>query len=141
MTGVASIHSDIRAAFRQRLQNTAGLPTAFAWEGRPFTPVIGTPFIRESFRPLSSTVRAVGRGGTIAHSMTGNLNIFFPAGKGTKDVDDAAGLILASFAPATSLSYGSSSGTVMQAERSPLLQEPDWISCPIVISILAYTAN
>lgn len=141
MTGVSTIHSDMRAAFRARLQQVAGLPTAFAWEGRTFTPQIGTPFIRESFRPITSTVRALGRGGTIAHRMTGNLSIFYPAGKGTVDVERAAGLILDAFSPATSLVYGTSSGTILQAERAALLQEPDWVSCPVVITVLAYSAN
>ncbi|CAB4122354.1 Protein of unknown function DUF4128 [uncultured Caudovirales phage] len=141
MTGIATVHSDLRSAFRARLQAINGLPSGRAWEGRSYAPQIGTPFIRESFRPISSTVRAVGIGGLIAHKMTGNLNLFFPAGKGTADVEQAAGLILAAFAPGTSLVYGPSSGVILQAERSPILQEPDWISVPLTITVYAYTVT
>lgn len=141
MTGVATIHSDMRAAFREQLLAIPGIPTEVAWEGRPYDPKVGTPFIRESFRALASSVRALGRGGTIAHRMTGNLSIFFPAGRGTLGVETAAGLLLKGFAPGTALVYGGASGVVMQAERAPLVQETDWISCPVTITIVAYTAN
>ena len=141
MTGVATIHSDMRAAFRTKRQDIVGLPNLVAWEGRPFPSGVTIPYIRESFRPLSSLVRALGRGGTIQHRMTANLSIFYPAGKGTLEIDTAAGLLLAGFAPGTALTYGGAAGTVMQAERAPLLQETDWLSCPVTITILAYTAN
>lgn len=141
MTGVATIHSDMRAAFRAKLQSIEGLPSEIVWEGRPGTPNVSTPFIRESFRALSSQVRALGQGGTIAHRMTGNLSIFYPSGKGTLDVERAAGLLLQGFAPGTALIYGDAKGIVMQAERAPLLQETDYLSCPVTITIIAYTAN
>lgn len=141
MTGVATIHSDMRAAFREQLLSIPGIPTAVAWEGRPFDPKTSEPFIRESFRALASQVRALGTGGTIAHRMTGNLSVFFPAGRGTVGVEAAAGLLLQGFAPGTALVYGDAKGIVMQAERAPLMQEPDWISCPVTITIVAYTAN
>lgn len=141
MTGVATIHSDMRAAFRAKLQSIAGLPSAVAWEGRPFDGRLTAPYIRESFRPLASTVRALGQGGTIQHRMTGNLSVFYPAGKGTLEVETAAGLLLEGFAPGTALVYGVAKGVVMQAERAPLVQETDWLSCPVTITIIAYTAN
>ena len=141
MSGIATIHADLRAAFRAKMTDTAGLPTLIAWEGRVFSPGIGVPFMRESFRPIYSEPRAVGKGGTIQHRMTGNINLFYPASKGTVDIEQAAGLLLAAFAPGTSLVYGGSSGVVLKAERAPLMQEPDFIGCPITITIQAYTAN
>ena len=86
-------------------------------------------------------MRAVGRGGTIQHRMTGNLSVFWPAGRGVLDVERSAGLLLAAFAPGTTLAYDTSTGVVLQAERAPLVQEPDWVSCPVTITINAYTAN
>lgn len=141
MTGIATLHADLRAAFRQRLASVAGLPSQIAWEGRTFSPVIGQPFMRESFRPIYSQPRAVGVGGTIQHRITGNLTLFYPAGKGTVEIEQAAGLILAAFAPGTSLVYGGATCVVMQAERAPLLQETDYVGCPVTITLQAYTAN
>lgn len=141
MTGIATIHANLRAAFRQKLGTVSGLPAQIAWEGRPFTPTIGQAFMRESFRPIYSQPRAIGVGGTIQHRMTGNLTLFYPAGKGTVEIEQAAGAILAAFAPGTSLTYGGASCVVLQAERAPLLQEADYIGCPVTITLQAYTAN
>lgn len=141
MTGAVTIHADMRAAFRARLRTIAGLPSLVAWEGRRFTATAGQPFVRESFRPITSVPRAVGRGGTIAHRINGILTLFFPSGDGTLAIEEAAGLILAGFAPGTSLVHGSAAGSVQQAERGALMVEPDWLSCPVTVSILAYTAN
>lgn len=136
---VASVHSDMRAAFRQRLSTqVASLPT-MAWEGRIFEPTPGTPFGRETFRALNSVVRALGAGGNIAHTMLGVVTLFYPIGRGTNDIDAMAGAILAAFRPGTSLTYGSSSGMVTQAERAPLVQEPDWLGCSVTISLVSYT--
>lgn len=141
MSRAATIHADMRAAFRAALRAVGDMPAQIAWEGRPFAPTVGQPFIRETLRPLTSTPRALGKGGTIAHLMTGNLVLFFPAGKGTGAIDEAAGLILQAFAPGTSLAYGDAAGTVAQAERYALNHEADWVSCPITITITAHTVN
>jgi uncharacterized protein YjlB len=136
----ATLHLDMRAAFRSKLLAFPDLPMV-AWEGKVFNDELGKPFIREQFRAITSNVRALGPGGTIAHRMTGNLLLFFPAGNGTVEIDTMAGLLLDHFAPGQSLAYGSSAGTIMNTERAALLQEPNWLSCPITISITAYTAN
>lgn len=134
------VHIDIRAAFRALLEAVPGLP-AVAWEGRSFTPLVGTPFVRESLRPINSAVRALGRGGTISHTITAHLILFYPIGKGTVDIETMAGTLLEAFKPGTSLVYGTSKGVIMQAQRKPLLQEPNWQSLPIEISITAHTVN
>jgi hypothetical protein len=135
------IHKDLRAAWRAHLLTVTGLPSAWAWEARAFTPVIGTPWTREAFRPITSKPRALGTGGTIAHRCTGNLSLFFPSGNGTTAIDDAAGQILAAFKPGTPLVYGIAKGTVLEAERAGLITEPDWVSCPVIITITAYSVN
>ncbi len=136
----ATVHSNIRAAIRQRLLTIPGLP-AQAWEGREFTPVRGTAYLSESFRPLASDVRALGLGGTIAHSINASITLHFPANGGTNPVDAIAGAILAAFRPGTSLVYGGDSGVVQQATRAGLVQEPDWLNCAVTISVVAYTSN
>ncbi len=134
----ASVHSDMRAAFRQHLTGVAGLPV-MAWEGRKFDPVVGTPFARESFRAISSVVRAIGAGGNIAHRMVGVVSLFYPIGVGTAAIEAMAGTLLTRFKPGTSLAYGPNTGLVLQAERAPLLQEPDWLGCPVSITLVSYT--
>lgn len=117
------------------------LPSGRAWEGRSFEPVLGSPFISETMSPIYSEPRGLGVGGTIAHKITGNFTLHYPAGKGTAAIERMAGALLELFKPGTPLIYGQTSGVVQQAERRPLLVDADWISCPVVVSAVAYTAN
>lgn len=136
----ATFHSNLRAAFRQKLLTQSGLP-AQAWEGRPYQPVKGTPYVSESIRAISSVVRALGLGGNIAHTVTGNFTFHYPAGKGTNDIDGMAGNVMALFRPGTVLAYGDDGAVVQQAERGPVLQEPDWINVTVIITVVGHTAN
>ena len=136
----ALFHSEVRAAIRQRLQTMQGL-IAVAWEGRAFQPVKGTPFLTEQMRPISSVVRATGVGGVIAHTVTANFTLHYPAGKGTNEIDALAGALLELFRPGSSVSYNTASAVVQQAERMAMIQEPDWINCPVVITFVGHTSN
>ncbi|HEY6965902.1 MAG TPA: phage tail terminator-like protein [Burkholderiales bacterium] len=120
---------------------TAGLWQGRAWEGMPYAPTRGAPYVSETLRAISSQVRALGVGGTIAHTLLGTLVLFYPAGRGTLAVERMAGAIMKHLKPGTSLSYGTSAGVVTEASRAPLLQEPDWISCPVLITMAAHTTN
>lgn len=120
---------------------TAGLPAGRAWEGKEYIPTTGQPWVRESFRPLVSRPRSLGAGGTIEHQMTANLSLFYPSKKGTLAVERMAGAVLDAFAPGTSLAYAGNAGIIQQCERSPLVEEPEWISAPVIVSITAYTSR
>lgn len=137
---VATFHPNIRAAFRQTLLTLNSLP-AQAWEGKPYQPVKGTPFVSESVRAISSQVRALGLGGTIAHTVTGNFTFHYPAGKGTTAVETVVGNVMALFRPGTTLSYGGDSAVVQQAERTGITQEPDWINVTVIITAVGHTVN
>lgn len=141
MTGVLTLHTDLRAACRAKLLTVAGIPTDIAWEGESKDAGFGGPFVREAFRPIFSDKRAIGPTGTIQHRCALNLNLFYPAGQGTLAIEAAAGALLDAFRPGTSLAYGASSGMVQKAERMGLGQAPDYLDCPIIITITAYTAN
>lgn len=137
---VATIHPDLRAACRARLLTVSGLPD-MSWEGIGIGYGFDGPYINESFRPIYSQKRAVGPTGTVLHRCTFNLTLFYPAGKGTVDIEAMAGAILAAFAPGTSLVYGTAKGLVEQAERRGLGQSPDYLDCPVIITLSAYTAG
>lgn len=137
---VAAFHPNMRAAIREKLLTVAGLP-AQHWEGRPFTPVRGTPWVSESYRPLSSDVRALGLGGTIAHTSNASFTLHYPSGGGTKLIEDMAGAILLVFRPGTSLTYNGSNGVVQQAQMASLVQEPDWINLAVTVTLIGYTLN
>lgn len=141
MSGIAAtIHADMRAAFRQKLLSLPALPEV-AWEGRDYLDRAGVPFIREQFRPIYSRIAAIGYGSTIEHKMSGNLTLFYPAKKGTLELDAMAGQLFTLFLPGQSLVYGDSAGTISNTERSAGLQEPKWLSCTVTVTITAFTAN
>jgi hypothetical protein len=141
MSGIAAtIHADMRAAFREKLLTLSDLPE-IAWEGKEYADSLGVAFIREQFRPVYSRISAVGYGSTLEHRMTGNLTLFYPAKRGTIAIDAMAGALFSLFLPGQSLVYGSSSGVISNTERNALLQEPNWLSCTVTATITAFTAN
>lgn len=135
-----TFHPNLRAGIRQKLQTLAN-PIAVAWEGRVYQPIKGTPFMTEQVRPISSTVTATGIGGVIAHTVTANFTLHYPANTGTLEIDAFAGALLQLFRPGTSITYNSTSAVVQQAERMALITEPDWINCPVIITLIGHTSN
>jgi hypothetical protein len=137
----ATVHADIRAGLRQSLLAISALPSQKQWEGRAFDIAKGTPFVSESVRPVSSDVRSLGIGGTIAHTINATFTLHYPANNGTTQIEAAAGALMQAMRPGTSVVYGTAKGIIQSAERGPLLQQPDWINCPVTITVVAHTVN
>lgn len=135
-----TVHTDLRAAFRAALLEINGLPEQH-WEGRKYQPTKGRAYVSEQFRPISSVPRATGIGGTIAHTSTANFTLHYPADDGTLSIDVMAARIMDKFSPGSTLNYEATNAIVMQAERAPLVQEPDWINCAVIITVVAYTSR
>ncbi|CAB4130456.1 Protein of unknown function DUF4128 [uncultured Caudovirales phage] len=136
----ATFHVDLRAAFRTRLATLAGLP-AIAYEGKVADPKVGTPWISESMRPISSTVMATGLGGTISHVTMATLTLHYPSGAGTLTLETMAGLLMEHFRPGTVLAYESAGAVVTKVERTGLIQEPDWINGTVIVTLIGHTVN
>lgn len=136
----ATFFKDLRSALRERLTALPGLP-AVAWEGKFYVPVKGTPYLSESVRPISSTVTGTGRSGVRSHRVTFNLMLHYPAGAGTVAIETMAGLLMQHFKPGTAVSYQTASAVIQQAEVRALLQEPDWINCPVIITMTGHTMD
>lgn len=120
---------------------TCGLPSGMAWEDVLFSPIDGRPFVSESFRPISSLARGLGKGGLQAHTSSANFVVNYPTSFTARGAELMAGAMLDLFEPGTQLVYGSSSGTVTAAERKPLLPSADYIGVPVLITIVGYTAR
>ena len=140
----SNVHADIRAAGRQALLAIpSGLPTVREWEGEVFSSTVGVPFLREQVVAQPSQLRSAGASGaigrTVMHQMQLVWTLFYPIGRGTLQIEQAAGVLMTSFAPGKSLSYGGSSAIIQQCARTGLRQEPDWISCTVTATIVAYT--
>jgi hypothetical protein len=131
----------MRSALRAALLAVPNLP-AVAWEGVTYTPVAGTPYLREALRVTSYRRKALGQGGTMQHDFRANLTLVYPSNRGTKDIEAMEGVLIQAFAPGTSLVYGGQSSFVMSAEPYGGLQVNNgWIQSVIVVSFTAYTAT
>jgi hypothetical protein len=120
---------------------SCGLPSGIAWEDVRFSPVDGQPYIAESFRPITSIARGMGKGGLQAHTSSANFTVNYPTNFTARGAELMAGAMLDLFEPGTQLVYGSSSGTVTAAERKPLLPSADYTGVPVLITIVGYTAR
>ena len=141
MTGAATVRIDMRSAWREALLAISGLPEQWAWEGHPFTPIVGVAFARESFRPIFSRVAALGAGGTIAHRFMGGLTVIYPASAGVLAAETAAGLAVAALRPGRALTRGTCSGVITEASSAAVIVEPAWLTVPVNITLTAYTVN
>ena len=119
----------------------AQLPQGRKWEGQAYAPTKGQRYISEMVRSIDSTVRALGDGGTISHLLTANFTLNYPSGKGTLGIERMAGALLYLFRPSVRMTYGANSAVITKAERASLLEAPDWLSIPVIITLVAYTSN
>ena len=136
---LATVHPNIRAAARQVILATAGLPASKFWEGEAFSTTLGQAYLLENVAPVGSVPRATGSAGTIAHTIAVRATLGFPAGKGTLPIEQAVAALMVAFAPGSWLTYGGDSGVIQKCERTSLRQEPDWISCTVTATVVAYT--
>lgn len=137
---VSSFHINLRAGFRQHLQGVANLPLV-AWEGKDFMPVKGTPWITETYVPVSSVVTATGFGGVIAHTVTASLTLHYPTNAGTLPIDTLTGVLMERFRPGTAINYSGTSAIVQQVEAAGLIQEPDWLNRTVIVTLTGHTVN
>lgn len=141
MSGIETLHSDLRAAWRAALLATPGLPSEWAWEGRAFESTVGVPFARESVRPILSRPAALGAGGTITHRFVCSVTLIYPAAAGLTAPEAAAGRVLGAFRPGRALTYGASSAVIVEASRAGAITEPAWLSVAVSVTLTAHTIN
>lgn len=130
--------SSVRSYLRERLLTVTGLPSV-GYEGRIFTPLVNTPWIREFLMPLESPVVSLGGSGQVREDFIYQLTVYTPlTGGRITDHDDLVDRIRAAFFPGFTIRDQSSRffGTIVQSDRSPMMTEPGWMSTEI--SIRAY---
>lgn len=138
---ITTVEADIRSAFRAALTAIPAMPDGRKWEGKTYQPVLGVPFIAESVRPIYSRVRGLGRGGNIEHRFLCIVNLNFPDGRGTAAIDALAGTIRDALSPAHTLVYNGTAAHILRAETGPLIEAPDWLTKPVMITVSTYTTN
>jgi Bacteriophage related domain of unknown function len=136
---VADWTSSVRARMRELLLTVSpvgGLP-AIAYEGRAYTPVVGTRWIREQLVPISAEVATLGPTGYVREEFVYRLTVYSPLTGSSKlsDHENLVDLIRAKFFPGQEVRDLSSRyfGVVTEAARGYSLSEPDWIGTPVSI--------
>lgn len=146
---LATIHANLRAAYRTRLLTLADAAFAadrVAWEGdddyQP--PSESTPYFSESVRAGPSRRlsfgNANGTGDTLEHSIEATTSLFFPKGD-TIAIERCAGELLALFRPGTTLTYAGEGATISNVSRSALYADGARVACAVTVSLYAYTQN
>lgn len=136
-----STHTDIIAALRTHLLAVSGLPAARQLENRTFKPVTGTPWVRESLRPISAELASFGNGGLVQERGQYLVDVFYPANTGTRDAFGMADAIVAAFRPGIALTYGGATVRVQRAERAAGQSEPDWFMVPVAVTYFLHRPN
>lgn len=115
-----------------------------AFEGADFFPVDGFPYVAESVRAGSSSLRPIANPsgvGLAEHALEATATLFYPK-RGTLAIERMAGALMTLLAESPRrLAYGGVSSLVRNVERSALYQDGDRIACAVTASLLAFTTS
>jgi hypothetical protein len=137
---MSSPRSDIRAAFTTKLLTLPSLPSV-AWENTPFTPVIGTPYLRPFLLPGEPVQAELGVSGQNRHVGIYQVSIYAPVGGGVGVINDLVDALCDHFKRGTVLTYSPITLTVEKSFSGPTIQETDWQHVPISIRYYLLAAN
>lgn len=132
-----SIYSGIRSDLRGILQGIAGIPDV-AWEGRPYTVTVGTPYIRERLIPVDSEVATLGKDGWTEESFIYLLQIVWPMGGRLSEAEDLADSVRVRFYSGAGVGTPVMNGRITGAERRAVMVEPDWMHVPVRVYGFVY---
>jgi hypothetical protein len=133
--------SSIRSAFVTKLQTFSPLPSV-AWENMPFTPVIGTPYIRPFLLTGEPFQAEIGTAGANRHTGLYQISLYYPAGKGVLALGTLRDALIDHFKRGTTLTYSSLTIIIQKAYSGPIMQqETDWIHQPITIQYQLLAPN
>lgn len=88
----------VRKMVRAILLAVPGRPPEVHYQGRPFDPTSGVPWMAEALEPLTSAPITLGSSGMIEDVYRYNVDVRYPA-KQTTDAEDAADAIRRAFRP------------------------------------------
>ena len=134
---MASIYNDIRAALESHLSAVSGIPDV-PYENVSFEPTTGTSFLQVMFLPVER--RSAVRGLNPQQRYQGVFSILAhtPEGKGPKEADDYANLLIEAFEATTDISFTNSDAETINvsidyAERQQGFTDTPWYYIPITI--------
>lgn len=141
---MTTLTQDIRGALQKRLDAISGFPAEAnrAYQGRGYTPTPGTPWARAVLTVAEDTPFATGGSSfthrglfIVTHFVDGRGN----PGPGSAGAEIASDNIAAAFKPPLNLLRAGLRVRIERAERTGLVEEPDWLSVPVQIRWMAWS--
>lgn len=129
-----SLYQNIRGALQTRAATATGFPPANqrAYEGVIFTSTAGVPYVRLSLIPSSGRAFALS-GGRRRHLGLFQVDVFYPAAKGTAAAEVLADAIRDQFKPGIRLPLGSDIVLISYSERAAALFDASWTQIPVTV--------
>lgn len=134
---MSAIFDKIRACLDNRLINTPSVP-AIAHDNVVYDTVVGTPFVKVTFNPLSARPATRGLNPQIRYGGTYQILICVPEGFGTGDGLKIADSLMDSFAATTDISYNGIIVTVDYAEINKGFLDSPFYCIPLTVAWYIY---
>ena len=127
---MASIYNDIRAALETHLSNVSGIPS-IAYENVSFEPQTGTSFLQVMFLPTERRPAVRGLNPQQRYQGVFSILAHTPEGKGPKEADDYANLLIEAFEATTDITFINSESETINvsidyAERQQGILDSPW---------------
>ncbi len=129
-----SLYQNIRGALQTRAALAAGFPPANqrAHEGMVFTSTTGVPYARLSLIPSSARPFALS-GQRRQHRGLFQVDVFYPANKGTGPAETVADAIRDQFKPGDRIPLGADIVLISYSERAAALFDAAWTQIPVTV--------
>lgn len=136
-----SLFQDIRGALTVQALTATGIPADpnRAYEGKPFTSTVGTPYIAFTLIPASERPASMGPDGFTLRSGLFQVGVFYPDGFGTGAAESLADAVKDKFVPGTVVTQGTTKVRIKYAERKQAVTMPDFVQIPVTIGWEAHT--
>jgi len=137
-----SLRQNIRAALQAHLIAVPNAPTRVAYEGKPFEPQTGQPWIEPTLIPNPSRKASCGEDGLYLHEGTLQVGVVYPSGEGTAKAEAMADAITAAFKAGTALVADSVTVRTRYAERVGVaVEDASWIRVQVSIGWFLYATQ
>ncbi len=118
--------SDLRKDMRRLALTVPTLPPNAAWEGRPFSPVVGTTWWREMMLPMDSNTVTAGRSGMVQEDVVYQMSPYHPITDGITLLEDVISDIEAVFFPGLEVGGPTNSGNIVRVTMTPARTNESW---------------
>ena len=129
---------DIVDALDGRLQLFPGVPAQdVAWEGLPYQPTKGRPFLSPRLSSYVRTPVGAGVDSIVQHDGTYTVMVQASADDGRRFAGQIAGAVRAFFERGTVLAAAGQPLILLNASPQPSVPNGDWIGIPVVVTFTA----